>query len=148
MQQRTIFGSTSCNQVSRFIKEIPKELLEGYDETFEEKSNSYEDYQYEWKYGPKQVNTYKIDNIKEMQKTKPQFAFRSAESFLNNLKKPENTIDTSIYRAGQRVYHKKFGEGKINYVEPEGDDVKVDIEFDKVGHKRLMAKYAGLEVLD
>ncbi len=147
-KQRTIFGSTSCNQVSRFIKEIPKELLEGYDETFEEKSNSYEDYQYEWKYGPKQVNTYKIDNIKEMQKTKPQFAFRSAESFLNNLKKPENTIDTSIYRAGQRVYHKKFGEGKINYVEPEGDDVKVDIEFDKVGHKRLMAKYAGLEVLD
>ena len=49
---------------------------------------------------------------------------------------------------GQRVYHKKFGEGKINYVEAEGDDAKVDITFDKIGHKRLMAKYAGLEVLD
>ena len=49
---------------------------------------------------------------------------------------------------GQTVIHKKFGEGRINYVEAEDDDAKVDITFDKIGHKRLMAKYAGLEVLD
>ena len=29
-----------------------------------------------------------------------------------------------------------------------GDDYKVDIAFDKAGHKRLMAKYAGLEILE
>ena len=46
-----------------------------------------------------------------------------------------------------RVFHKKFGEGTISIVEPEGDDLKVDINFDKVGHKRLMAKYANLEVM-
>ncbi len=148
-RQRTIFGSTSCNQVSRFVKEIPEELLEGYDEAFQEDTkNYYDDYSYEWKYGSKDINSYKVNNVKEISKPKTEFAFRSAESFLNNLKKPENNVDTSIYRAGQRVYHKKFGEGKINYVEPEGDDLKVDINFDKVGHKRLMAKYAGLEVLD
>ena len=45
------------------------------------------------------------------------------------------------------MYHKKFGEGTINYVEQEGDDLKVDITFDKVGHKRLMAKFAGLEII-
>ena len=28
-----------------------------------------------------------------------------------------------------------------------GDDLKVDIDFDKFGHKRLMAKFAGLEIL-
>ncbi len=78
-----------------------------------------------------------------------QYNFRTAESFLNNItKKADNSVDISIYRAGQRVYHKKFGEGRINYVEAEGDDAKVDITFDKIGHKRLMAKYAGLEVLD
>ena len=32
-------------------------------------------------------------------------------------------------------------------VEAEGEDLKVDINFEKVGHKRLMAKYAGLEVI-
>ena len=33
-------------------------------------------------------------------------------------------------------------------VEAEGDDLKVDIDFTKVGHKRLMAKFAGLEVIE
>ena len=149
-RQRTIFGSTSCNQVSRFIKEIPTNLLEGYDEFFEDKSkDSYEDYKYEWKYGKSNINFYNTNDMQNNVKNKQQFAFRSAESFLNNLnKKSTSEIDVSIYRAGQRVYHKKFGEGKINYVDPEGDDVKVDITFEKAGHKRLMAKYAGLEVLD
>ena len=32
-------------------------------------------------------------------------------------------------------------------VEAEGDDLKVDISFDKFGHKRLMAKFAGLEII-
>ena len=41
-----------------------------------------------------------------------------------------------------------IGEGVITKTEPEGDDLKVDIDFEKVGHKRLMAKFAGLEVLD
>ena len=76
------------------------------------------------------------------------FAFRTAESFLNSLNKPKQEVDISIYKAGQRVYHKKFGEGTINLVEQEGEDAKVDINFDKAGHKRLMAKYAGLQLID
>ena len=149
-KQRTIFGSTSCNRVSRFIEEIPKELLDGYDEVFNEKSTkSYEGYEYEWKYGNNNITTYTNNDIVH-EKPKTQYAFRTAESFLNSLNKQvqnsSNSIDISVYKAGQKVYHKKFGEGKINYVEKEGDDAKVDITFDKVGHKRLMAKYAGLEI--
>ena len=41
----------------------------------------------------------------------------------------------------------KVTETEINNVEPEGDDLKVDISFDKVGHKRLMAKFANLELI-
>ena len=64
------------------------------------------------------------------------------------MNKPKgNDIDLSGYKAGVKVYHKKFGEGIINYVEAEGEDLKVDINFEKVGHKRLMAKFAGLEIL-
>ena len=57
-------------------------------------------------------------------------------------------MDITNYKEGQRVYHKKFGEGTISSIESEGDDAKVDISFDKVGHKRLMAKFAGLEILE
>ena len=77
------------------------------------------------------------------------YNFKTPESFLSNLnKKSENSVDLSKYKAGVKVFHKKFGEGIINYVEQEGDDLKVDLSFDKVGHKRLMAKFANLEVLD
>ena len=154
-RQRTIFGSTSCNQVSRFVKEIPEELLDGYEEALaDRREKSYEDYRFEWKYGggynksESTVNSYKVNDTEGYVK-KPEFAFRSAESFLSNLnKKKTSDIDLSIYKAGKRVYHKKFGEGNINYVEAEGDDLKVDITFEKAGHKRLMAKYAGLEIID
>ncbi len=154
-KQRTIFGSTSCNQVSRFLKEIPEDLLEGYEEAISnKKEKSYEDYRLEWKYGggynssEATVNSYKTSNIGKYENNQ-KFAFRSADTFLNGLNKKNNSdIDMSIYKAGKRVYHKKFGEGNINYVEAEGDDLKVDITFEKAGHKRLMAKYAGLEIIN
>lgn len=157
-KQRTIFGSTSYNPVSRFLQEIPEELLEGYEEAFGQTSNKQEmfkDSSYTWTYGNKDggnLKTYKMNEKEPViaAKTNNNFAFRTAESFLNNLgKKVSNNkvIDLSQYEAGVRVFHKKFGEGTINIVEPEGEDLKVDINFDKAGHKRLMAKFANLEII-
>ncbi len=104
---------------------------------------------YDWEYGPvKKIQT-KAFNDKFSPK-KLDFAFRTPESFLNSLNKPKEAaggIDLSQYKEGVRVSHKKFGEGIINYVEQEGEDLKVDITFSKVGHKRLMAKFANLEIL-
>ena len=168
-KQRTIFGSTSYNPVSRFLKEIPEDLLEGYKEAFGEEDNNknqmFKDSNYTWTYGSKDngnIKTYKIGEKESVgigafaksnttnNSTNTGFAFRTAESFLSNLGKKSssnNQVDLSKYEAGVRVYHKKFGEGTINKVEPEGEDLKVDINFDKVGHKRLMAKYANLEII-
>ena len=163
-RQRTMFGSTSCNPVSRFVKEIPENMLEGADEIESKPSNSFEDTDYEWSYGRfnrgagsgnssygrnnSNVVSYKIDTKKT--KPEPSFAFKSAESFLAKLnnKAKENTTDLSQYKEGQRIYHKRFGEGNISKIEPEGDDLKLDIQFDKVGHKRLMAKFANLEIIE
>ena len=156
-KQRTIFGSTSYNPISRFLNEIPEELLDGYEESFGETSNKekmFNDSKYSWSYGNKKDNnikTYKIEekeSIAAASNKSSGFAFRTAESFLNNLtKKSTSNVDLSQYKSGIRVIHKKFGEGTINKVEPEGEDLKVDIDFDKVGHKRLMAKYANLEII-
>lgn len=158
-KQRTIFGSTSYNPVSRFLNEIPQELLEGYDEAFGETKNKeqmFKDSQYTWSYGSKNngnIKTYKIEEQKatiaaSSNNTNNGFMFRTAESFLNNLsKKSTSNIDLSKYKSGVKVFHKKFGEGIINQVEPEGEDLKVDIDFNKVGHKRLMAKFANLEII-
>ena len=161
-KQRTIFGSTSYNPVSRFLGEIPDDLLDGYEEAFGETSNKeemFQDSKYSWTYGSKNngnIKSYKITESKEpvsatskTGNTNNQFLFRTAESFLNNLaSKKATTQDLSKYKAGLRIFHKKFGEGTISKVEPEGEDLKVDINFDKAGHKRLMAKFANLEIIE
>lgn len=160
-KHRTIFGSTSYNQASRFVKEIPEELLEGYAEVVERKSvdkEEFKDYGYRWSYGKGQtVKTFKMSEEDKSavaktigeQGTKSEYQYRTAESFLNSIKQHNQTndVDLSKYQVGQRVYHKKFGEGTITKLEQEGNDVKVDLEFDKAGHKRLMAKFAGLEII-
>ena len=167
-KQRKLFGSTSYNAVSRFAKEIPEELLDGADEVFGSSSKGrkvidFEDSQIPWKYGSlkKNSNLIKSYNMKENENkignskiginsgSKP-FAFgRTAESFLNGLaNKGKETVDLSKYEKGVKVYHKKFGEGIITEIEPEGEDLKVDISFEKFGHKRLMARFSNLEIIE
>ena len=162
-KMRTMFGATSCNLPSRFLEEIPEELLDGYKEAFGANSSmqkeQFEDENYKWDYGGKRngkVTSYNIESFANKAVATASSVFgktasfgRSAESFLSNLGKiAENEgVDLSKYGEGVRVFHKKFGEGTITKTEPEGDDLKVDINFDKVGHKRLMAKFARLEII-
>ena len=147
-RQRTIFGSTSCNKISRFLEEIPKDLVQGY----EENKNTYEQKEtvYDWEYGGT-IKKYQTKAFNDkFSPAKPAYEFRTAESFLNSLNKTKtdnNGVDLSKFRAGVTVFHKKFGEGVINSVEQEGEDLKLDINFEKFGHKRLMAKYANLEII-
>lgn len=49
------------------------------------------------------------------------------------------------YKVGEKVMHKKFGKGIITAVEKVKDDYKLEIVFNGVGMKRLMAAYANLE---
>ena len=178
-KRRTIFGSTSYNAISRFVEEIPSDLLDGYDDVMNNKEESYEDSPYNWEYGSNyshnsgfassgKTKTYKIDGNSNGSmggtyggnsvaaksfgcgnSNNSGFQFKTAESFLSSLnsKKASDTFDISKYKEGQRIYHKKFGEGTINKIEEEGEDYKIDISFDKAGHKRLMAKFANLEVI-
>ncbi len=158
-KMRTMFGSTSCNLPSRFLEEIPSNLLDGYEEAFGDSNNvnkSFEKNTYSWNYGGKasNVTTYNIKDVAKDVATssilgkKIPFG-RSAESFLSSFGKTSasKSVDFSEYGEGVRVFHKKFGEGTITKTEPEGEDLKVDINFDKVGHKRLMAKFANLELI-
>ena len=159
-KRRTIFGSTSYNAISRFVNEIPKDLLNGYEEAFEEKEEEFNDSGYRWEYGTSsKVKTYKLNEdgtsyqkqavaASGIKNAGTGFQFRTAESFLSTIQKKANAgVNISQYEQGQRVYHKKFGEGTINKIEAEGEDYKLEINFDKVGSKRLMAKFSGLEII-
>ena len=73
-----------------------------------------------------------------------------SDKYISNpeiLRNIDKLVDITKYKEGMRIYHKKFGEGIIQKIEAEGDDYKLDIQFDKSGHKRLMAKFANLEII-
>lgn len=149
-RQRTIFGSTSCNKTSRFIEEIPQDFLEGDKSIKQKEIYEQKESKYDWEYG--EVKKYQTKAFNDRFSPKePAFQYRTAESFLNSLgkfKENNSQVDLSKFRSGITVYHKKFGEGIINSVEQEGEDLKLDINFEKVGHKRLMAKFANLEIIN
>ena len=157
-KSRTIFGSTSYSMPSRFLTEVPVSLLDGEIKKKEnrneyrlEDEDSYNEFGYGYSgnrnssYGFNEgrvaygipVSASKIENA---------FSFKSAESFLQKLK-ADDTVNLEDFKVGKLVEHKKFGQGTIIGVEPEDDDLKVEIQFEKAGMKRLMAKFAGIKIL-
>ena len=162
VKRRTLYGSTNYSIPSRFIDEIPEELLSDLSKDNislrKRKSNTFIDQEYsDVQNTSSKLSSYftnfSTSNTSANHKTKKASFGVNVESFLNNL---NNTAKTSVknvdnsskYYVGMCVKHKKFGVGTIDKIEPEGDDLKLDIMFDKFGFKRLMAKYTPLEILE
>ena len=69
-KKRTIFGSTSYNAISRFVNEIPSELLDGF-EALDDDNDEFNDSPYKWEYGTSsKVKTYKFDDTNGTNGTK------------------------------------------------------------------------------
>jgi DNA helicase-2/ATP-dependent DNA helicase PcrA len=122
---RTLFGNTTYNKMSRFLKEIPPELLEG-----NEKKEP--------------VASKRPVNKKASGAASPIPSFRN-DSF-TDVSKPRTAVGN--FSAGDRVEHKKFGAGVITKVEKENDDFKLEIHFKGAGMKRLMAAFANLSKIE
>jgi DNA helicase-2/ATP-dependent DNA helicase PcrA len=52
------------------------------------------------------------------------------------------------YSIGKEVFHEMFGSGRIIYIEGKGDSMKISVDFEAVGIKKLRVKYANLKVLN
>lgn len=129
-KRRMIYGSTSMNLHSRFIDEIPKELLEKIDETsklgsFDFSAPRRKVYDFTERQSPSTHSSFDAVGF-----SAPKTEFKSAD--LN-------------YSVGDTVKHKAFGEGLVLSMESMGGDTMVEIAFNKVGTKKLMANYAKLE---
>ncbi len=123
-ETRLLFGCTTRNKPSRFTCEIPEELVE--------KTENKRIVQ-------KMFNDIKLLNSRQPVKST---MFASARTF-NHIEKPEYKVNSFV--AGDVVMHKVFGKGSVLVVKPMGNDMLLEINFDKIGIKKLMANYAKLE---
>ncbi len=118
---RTINGNTQYNSPSRFLKEIPYNLK---DDT-----------------KIKQEQT--IKKQPERNLFRPQFAKTIPYENINNMSSTQIKTDL-LFKEGDRIKHRKFGEGLVEQIKPKGSDFEITINFDKVGEKKLMSAFANL----
>ena len=142
-KRRTLFGNTSCNAPSRFLDEIPEELLEGYkkypklDPTYEQANN----YTTSNNLIGRKIDSNYMSRIGGLNN----LSYRGSASGERVVAKAVNS-DLSVFEKGKFVMHKRFGAGVITNITPENDDLMLEIMFENAGMKRLMAKFAQLEV--
>lgn len=117
-RERMLFGSTTHNRESRFVTEIPSSLI---DRTGNE--NPY-------------ANRVTGSHPQQQMQFNP---------FMK--KKPVTAPTANHYKVGNTVFHKAFGKGLVLNATPMGNDTMLEIAFDKVGTKTLMANFAKMEIL-
>jgi DNA helicase-2/ATP-dependent DNA helicase PcrA len=117
-----LYGRTQFNPESRFLKEIPENLIA------REKSP----------YDKPKKPVYSYSERDE----RPYYDTLSINAIP---KKPAPTSAKEVLEAGDRVFHATFGEGDIISVKRMGADWLYEVVFDKVGTKKLMATYAKLK---
>lgn len=124
-QQRMLYGTTSRNPASRFLREIPENVTE--DVTVRMFSSS--------SFGGRKIGG-------ETQKSS--YAHRFGQSG-HTAGKTAPSAPAGCYSAGDTVRHKTFGTGVILSVQPMGNDTLLEVAFDKAGTKKMMANFARLE---
>ena len=125
---RMLYGRTSYNPLSRFVKDIPDRLIDK---------------------GAQMKNTWGENSAQ----IKPKASFGSSTAFNEEkltVAKPLFTVSpqgakSEKFVEGDIVSHMTFGRGEILSVKPMGADVLYEVAFDKVGTKKLMATYARLK---
>jgi len=132
-EKRSTFGVGRANLPSRFLDELPIELMQ-----FEEKKGrmgSLFSEETPWRNNTHQTEIMADDLSQEIPVPVGEGVVLSPEDFF-------------LLKVGMRVRHPKFGEGRVKSVEGIDVDQKVMILFQSVGAKRLKVKYANLEILE
>ncbi|MDE6593166.1 MAG: UvrD-helicase domain-containing protein [Oscillospiraceae bacterium] len=119
-QQRMLFGSTQRNFLSRFAKEIDKEFIEKIDDTV--------------------TAVRKADS----ENVTPAHSYTIQAELAKKKLEASHKTAPGDYKAGDRVRHNKFGEGTIISSTPMGGDFMLEIAFESIGTKRIMANFAKL----
>ena len=120
-RQRMLYGQTNRNMQSRFIGELPPSVCD--DVTVRNNFRS---------------------SFGAPVKTTP--AVRSSQGAHEFGQAGKTSVKSTVeYKIGDTVIHKSFGTGAILSLQPMGNDVLMEVAFDKAGTKKMMANFARLE---
>ncbi|MCR5249418.1 MAG: UvrD-helicase domain-containing protein [Lachnospiraceae bacterium] len=174
-RSRMVRGETQCNPVSRFVKEIPAEYLEGdtdafgrdYGEPGSFRSRRESFFEGESSFGSGRISGKRSAGAsggsafrempygrKEDDEAIGAILKKKSASMPQHPKAPvqlskvaELSFGKPDYSVGDRVRHVKYGEGVVTALEEGPRDYKVTVQFDEAGQKVMYAAFAKLEKL-
>ena len=162
-RQRMVRGETQYNPVSRFIREVPEDLMDERVpvfrkspelEEFEENQEIRERFRsapYGGNYGTDAVTDFRPRAVVKPKKTAEEnrpFIARGLDSLsgVNGLNRGGQGKAAALeYGEGDRVRHMKYGEGMVRTIEDGPRDYRVTVDFDKAGTKIMYAAFAKLK---
>lgn len=137
-QQRMLYGQTSRNMPSRFLREIPSSVIDD-QSVVARRSTGFTSAHSGFSSGARGGSSYtsssKIGSARQSSNSAHKFG--QAGNAAQN-----SNVD---YKVGDTVSHKSFGTGTILTITPMGGDMLLEVAFDKAGTKKMMANYARLE---
>ena len=133
-RRRRIFGTYQFNSPSRFLGEIPPELISGHDAAKVIDSGS--------EAGHNLASL--VDLVETGDQDTPEDSSSDRGSRKPSVPQSEPDEQENGLRLGLKVRHIKFGIGTVRRLEGQGDKQKVTIYFNSVGTKKLLLKFAGL----
>lgn len=137
-QQRMLYGQTSRNMPSRFLREIPSSVIDD-QSVVARRSTGFTSAHPGFSSGARGGSSYtsssKIGSARQSSNSAHKFGQAGNAAQKSN-------VD---YNVGDTVSHKSFGTGTILTITPMGGDMLLEVAFDKAGTKKMMANYARLE---
>ncbi len=132
---RMVRGETQFNKVSRFVKEIPQELLSG-----EPGGSAQQDRGEKRETRAPQTGRPRRPGVREQP---------SGQSMQSRAFATANTIKGNLdYGVGERVSHSRFGAGTVTQIVEGGRDFEVTVNFDSAGTKKMFASFAKLKKIE
>ena len=144
-KSRRIHGMQELTKISRFIKEIPKELLDVNENdasawrTERREKNMVSESGQPQRMFVKQFKNERLEQQKQRMMGHSMNEKSAAE---------QGKAVVSTWNVGDRVQHRKFGLGIVEAVEPLNADSQVTVQFAKAGTKKLLAGLAGLKKVE
>ncbi len=159
---RMLYGKTSRNAPSRFIRELPRECIEemgaskntefgGFNGYGRMDTSSGMSFKGQRGFGSNfESRQYEQANKMLEKQFKAEDSYNSKLAALGGLKNKPNVTNAvgdylKDFEIGQRVRHKKFGVGTVSKILGEGKNKTLEIVFDECGMKRLIIEYAKLQ---
>ena len=132
--RRRVFGEYKSSEPSRFIEEVPAELVDRLVPSFSSSSSYQSPFTSSYDYKPNPYGRSGRSGGGQTREDAPTYSYED-----------EDQSTGMTLRAGMRVRHQQFGVGNVISVEPLDGDAKLVVRFTGVGVKTLRAKFARLQ---